>query len=154
MLSDDLVPGEDSGLIEVDGKVLGPLICFDSIYETLTLDSVRDGAEIIVLSTNDSWFYDSAAVRMHLAQASLRAVETDRAVFRAANTGISALIDSDGRVLETIPALEGGYLVGELELSGEITPYVIFGNAFVIISALFVLGVFASESIVKLKRKI
>ena len=154
MLSDDLEPGEGSGLIELGGKVMGPLICFDSIYETLSLDSVRDGAEIMVLSTNDSWFYDSAAGRMHLAQAALHAVETDRAVFRAANTGISALIDSDGRVLKIIPALEGGYLVGELELSNEITPYVIFGNSFVILSALFILGVWGGEIVVKLKRKI
>lgn len=153
MLSEDLIPGEDSGLVDLGGKVLGPLICFDSIYETLALDSARDGAEIMVLSTNDSWFYDSAAGRMHLAQASLRAVETDRAVFRAANTGISALIDSDGRVLEKIPALEGGYLVGELELSNEITPYVLFGNLFVIASALLSFCIFSYGIIGKSNRK-
>lgn len=154
MLGEDIAAGEGSALIEFNGRALGPLICFDSIYESLTLESVRDGAEIIILSTNDSWFYDSAAARMHLAQARLRAVETRRAVFRAANTGISALVDSDGRVVEYLPTLEGGYLIGELEMSSIRTPYVIWGNIFVVMAAIFVAGVFCIEGFVKSRRKI
>jgi apolipoprotein N-acyltransferase len=58
----DLTPGTDPNLIDsVYGK-LGGLVCFDSIYDKLTLDSVRDGAELITLVTNDSWYRDSAAV--------------------------------------------------------------------------------------------
>ena len=99
MLSEDLAPGTDSNVVDTAAGKLGGLICFDSIYETIALDSVRDGAEIIVLGTNDSWFLDSAAVYMHNAQAKLRAVETGRYIVRSANTGISSIIDPSSESL-------------------------------------------------------
>jgi len=96
--SSDITPGEGAQIIEVDGMALGGLICFDSIYEELTLESIRAGAELICLSTNDSWFIDSAALNMHNAQAQIRAIESGRYVARAANTGISTVINSQRSV--------------------------------------------------------
>lgn len=139
MLDEDLSPGADSGLIVYDDMTLGSLICFDSIYEELTRQSVRDGADIIILSTNDSWFFDSAAVRMHNAQAKLRSVESGCAVLRAANTGISSVILPDGTVVDELPALVGGYIVAKVGTKSYDTLYMLIGNIFVYAAAAFIL---------------
>ena len=131
MLGEDLAPGDDSNVADSDVGKIGALVCFDSIYETIILDSVRDGAEIIVLGTNDSWFLDSAAVYMHNAQSKLRAAETGRYVIRAANTGISSIIDPSGRVLDEEPPLVGGYVISDVAARRGATVYSVIGNLLV-----------------------
>ena len=131
MLDYDILEGEDSEVFELDTVSLGSLICFDSIYDPLARDSVRDGAELICLSTNDSWFTDSAALRMHNAQAKLRAAENGRAVVRAANTGISTIISHTGAMEERLDALVEGYVIGEVELREGRTLYNVVGNVLV-----------------------
>ncbi len=137
VLGEDLFPGEGSMLIESEYGSLGSLICFDSIYEELARKSVRDGAEIILLSTNDSWFGDSAALYMHNAQAVLRAVENRRFVVRAANTGISSMISPTGEVLATLMEGETGYLLEEVYMHSDITFYTMVGNVFVALCGLY-----------------
>lgn len=106
--SDDIDPGEGANIIDIGGVGIGGLICFDSIYEELAYDSVRDGANLICLATNDSWFSDSAALYMHNAQAQLRAIENGRYLMRAANTGISTVINPRGEIVEKLdPLVEG-----------------------------------------------
>ncbi|MBQ5771894.1 MAG: apolipoprotein N-acyltransferase [Clostridia bacterium] len=139
MLEDDLTPGTDSNLFSVNGTEVGGLVCFDSIYEVLALDAARDGAELIALGTNDSWFRDSAAVYMHMAQARLRAVENGIPVARAANTGVSALITAKGELVELLPPLEEGYLAGSLTPGGGGTLYTAVGNLFVYLCLAFYL---------------
>lgn len=145
MLGEDLVKGEGTAIYESELGAIGSLICFDSIYEALTLDTVRDGAEILVISTNDSWFLDSVGVRMHNAQAKLRAVESGRYIVRSANTGISSIIDPNGEVLDTKEALVEGYALAEIAAKDGRTLYSYVGNlvvwmsmAFVAISVFFV----------------
>lgn len=132
MLDSDLEPGKDSSPLSVTGGItLGGLICFDSIYETLASDAARSGADIIALSTNDSWFSDSAAVYMHNEQARLRAVETGRPVIRAANTGISSSVDRFGRVNELLEPLVEGIIVTDVSYGGYASLYTLTGNLFV-----------------------
>ena len=133
MLSEDLAPGTDSSVVDTEVGKIGSLICFDSIYEMLALDSARDGAEIIVLSTNDSWFLDSAAVYMHNAQAKIRAVETGRYIVRSANTGISSIITPSGVVLDEEPPLVDGIAIADVAVRNNSTVYSIIGNLFVYI---------------------
>lgn len=130
-LGDDLTPGSDSALFTTEWGKIGSLICFDSIYEMLGLDSVRDGAGLMVISSNDSWFYDSAAVYQHQAQAQLRAIEEGRYVLRAANTGISTVLSPSGRILRWIDPLVDGYAVCEVEFRTEKTLYTRIGNLWV-----------------------
>ena len=127
-LGGNLTAGRYPNIISTDVGSLGALICFDSIYETLTLDSVRDGAQLLLLSTNDSWYRDSAAVYQHNAHAKLRAVETGRWVARAANTGVSSIIMPSGEVTGELEPLVTGNVYGEVYLSDEVTPYVMIGN--------------------------
>ncbi len=120
MLEYDLLPGDDSNLftVEINGVDLniGGLICFDSIYEALAYDSASDGADIICVATNDSWFEDSRAVYMHCAQSRLRAIETGRPIVRAANTGISTVVTERGEVVETLDPLIRGYIINEISV--------------------------------------
>ena len=126
-----IIPGKGAQLMEINGLTVGGLICFDSIYEALALDSIREGAEVIFLSTNDSWFTDSAALDMHNAQAKLRAVECGRYVVRAANTGISSVITPRGDMISTMEILEEGYIMEEIYEKQDTTLYSVIGNAFV-----------------------
>lgn len=130
-LSGSLTAGEDAALFETAHGSIGSLICFDSIYEMLTIDSVRDGAELILVSSNDSWFRDSAAVYQHQAQSQLRAIESGKYFVRSANTGISTVIAPDGELLGWIDPLEEGYAVAEVSMIAETTLYSKVGNLLV-----------------------
>lgn len=138
MLEEDLAPGRDSGLIDWNGMKLGSLICFDSIYESETLQSVRDGADLVILSTNDSWFFDSAAVHMHNAQASMRAIESGRYIVRAASTGVSSVISPTGKVMVELDALKTGYIVEQVSPQSMTTLYSVIGNAWIYLMIAFV----------------
>ncbi len=147
MLQDgsQLTPGTSPALLEESFGTMGGLICFDTIYESLAHDSVAAGAELLVVGTNDSWFFDSAAVYQHNGQAVLRAVENGRALLRAANTGISSIITEKGEILSTIPPLVAGEEVATVNLCRGRTLYNRIGNLFVVLCGIFFLSPFAWE---------
>ncbi len=129
-LAEDIPAGEDSVVFDLELGNVGPLICFDSIYERNALDSMANGAQILAVSTNDSWFTDSRGVWMHHAQSQLRAIETGRWVVRSANTGVSSVINDRGEVLESLAPLKTGYVLEEAYLSDRVTVYSVIGNVF------------------------
>ena len=129
-LDEDIPAGEDSVVFDLAVGNVGSLICFDSIYERNATDSVDNGAQLLAVSTNDSWFQDSRGVWMHHAQSQLRAIETGRWVVRSANTGVSSIINAKGEVLESLDALKTGYVLEEVRLSDRVTVYSVIGNAF------------------------
>ncbi len=138
MLEEDLLAGRESVVIESVSGRIGCALCFDSIYENVIIESVRNGAEFIAISTNDSWFSDSAALDMHNAQARLRAIESGRYVVRSANTGISSIIDPMGNVIKKLGALERGYVISDVSLRDQHTLYAVTGNLFAYICVIFV----------------
>ncbi len=141
MLSSDMTPGEGTELFEIDGiGTVGSLICFDSIYEGLSLDTVREGAELIALGTNDSWFSDSVAIYIHNNQARLRAVECGRYIARAAVTGVSTVISPSGEILAETDLLVEDYAIAKVSLRSTRTLYSYVGNTLVVCSAMFFLG--------------
>ena len=147
MTADDLSAGSGTEIFRLGEGNIGSLICFDSIYEALAIDSVKDGAELICLSTNDSWFTDSRALNMHNAQAKLRAIENDRYMLRSANTGISCIISPTGEILETIAPLTDGFVIGEVELRDTRTLYSIIGNSFIYILIAIAVCIFTFEAV-------
>jgi len=138
LLDRDLGEGTASSVKVYNRTAYGWLICFDSIYETLSTTSVSDGAEIILMSTNDSWFGTSRALYMHTAQARLRAIENLTPVVRAANTGISACIDRLGRVVVSSEPLVEDVLTATLETSGSGSLYSIMGNLFIFLCGVYI----------------
>lgn len=151
MFSDALVPGTSSELFETEHGKIGGLVCFDSIYETLTLSSVRDGANLMILSTNDSWYRDSAAVYQHNGHAVLRAVESGRCFVRAANTGISSVISAKGEIKTYLEPLVDGYVAADVTFSTERTPYSCVGDLIVWLSFAFLAVTAVIEIAAKIK---
>lgn len=138
LLKTDLEFGQSAVVMETDIGRVSPLICFDSIYEDNALDGVRMGAELLTVSTNDSWFSDSAAVYMHNAQSKLRAVETGRYIVRSANTGVSSIISNRGETLEILPPLVDGYVLSDVQIYNHRTLYSYIGNSFVYLCVGFI----------------
>ncbi|MBE6636151.1 MAG: apolipoprotein N-acyltransferase, partial [Ruminococcaceae bacterium] len=151
MLKDPMTPGTDTEIIDTDLCRIGALICFDSIYESSVLETVRDGAQIITLSTNDSWFTDSAGIYMHNNQARLRAIETGKYVVRSANTGLSAIISPSGSVVKDMPIMEEGIITADVYANDGATLYTMIGNSFVYLSGLFAFSPLAVEAYLSLK---
>lgn len=145
--------GEGANVFVLSEGNIGSLICFDSIYEDLTRESVLAGAELIALSTNDSWFTDSAALSMHNAQAQLRAIESGRYVARSANTGISTVISDRGEVIASLEPLVDGMLVEEVEIRSDMTLYTRIGNSFVYLAILGFVALLGEEFFARLQQK-
>jgi apolipoprotein N-acyltransferase len=81
--------------------VSAPIICYESIYGEYVAEYVRKGATLLTILTNDAWWAETPGHRQHLNYARLRAIETRRWIARSANTGISAVIDQKGALIET-----------------------------------------------------
>ena len=109
---------KDKGEIDVGG-----IICIESIYPIFTTAFVRKGAEFLAVVTNDSWYGDTSGPYQHKAISVLRAVENRHAVVRAANGGISCLIDPLGRTLAETSMFERGALVVDVPLNKEVSFY-------------------------------
>ncbi|MCP3065694.1 apolipoprotein N-acyltransferase [Myxococcus sp. K38C18041901] len=93
-----------------DGRVLkvAPLICYDTVFPSHVAEQVRQGADLLVTLSNDSWFTGSPGPRMHLTHAIFRSIETRRPQVRVTNSGVSALIDASGEVLSEIADAQRG----------------------------------------------
>jgi apolipoprotein N-acyltransferase len=80
-----------------NGQGIGILICYESIFPEISRSFVTGGATILANLTNDAWFGYTSAPYQHFQMAVLRAVENRVFLIRAANTGISAIVDPVGR---------------------------------------------------------
>lgn len=108
--SGDLAPGPGPRTLPWDGAIIGPLICFESIFPGEVRELAASGAEILVNATNDDWFGE-AVKPQHLAMSRVRAVENRLPLVRVANTGISAAYDAWGNELAVI---DSGVRAGKL----------------------------------------
>lgn len=96
--SGDFTPGEAPAILRLDGRRFGALICYEGIFPDLSRDLANHGADLLVNITNDAWFGRSGAPGQHLQMGVFRAVEERTGLARAANTGISALIQPTGEI--------------------------------------------------------
>ena len=114
----------------VDGQTIpvGCAVCYESVYGEYYTDYVRKGARAMIIITNDAWWGDTPGYRQHLSYASLRAIETRRAIARCANTGISAIIAPSGEILQPTPWWEPAVIESSIPLRDDITFYVSHGD--------------------------
>ena len=139
IIEDDYVSGNSSEIMEIDGGRLGSIICFESIYPTLSRQSVLDGAELLIEVTNDSWLKDSPAMKQHLAHGVFRSVENGRYLVRSANSGISAVIDSHGKVTNQLDVNEQGIITDTVYFSDSQTLYTKTGDILFPVSCVIIL---------------
>lgn len=144
-------PGAARKLLRAPGlPPAAPLICYEAIFSgAVTPDGSRSaGASVLLNVTNDGWFGNTHGPYQHFAQARLRAIEEGLPLIRAANTGISAIIDPYGRVLESLPLGVAGVLDGRLP---NVAPATIFSRSPILpplmiwLSFLLMIGLFGRE---------
>jgi apolipoprotein N-acyltransferase len=147
----NLTPGEGYVPLRGDHR-LGTVICFESAFPEVARAMARNGAQILVEISNDTWFGRSAAAAQHAAMAPLRAVETRRAFARSTATGISTLVDDHGRIRRQLGLFREGYLLERLPLRGDLTPYVRFGDWPVGVSLLICLALLGRSGVAAFRR--
>lgn len=154
IFNDPLDAGVGSQLFDTEYGKIGSLICFDSIYDTLATESVRDGAQLLTLSTNDSWFSDSAAVYQHNRHAMIRAIENGRYIVRAASTGVSSVFTPTGEMLTEIKPLTKGYSTVTVYALKHQTLYTYIGNVFAYLCVGYTAFLLSYVITLKIKRNI
>ncbi len=140
IIEDDYVSGDSTAIMDIKGGKLGNIICFESIYPSLTRQSTLDGAEILIEVTNDSWLKNSPAMYQHLAHGVFRSVENGRYLVRSANSGVSAIIDSRGNVVSQLDINEQGVIKDTVYFSDEQTLYTKTGDILFPICCIVVFG--------------
>lgn len=118
---------------------LSPLICYEAIFPTRVLDPADRPGWLLNL-TNDAWFGLSSGPYQHFAAARFRAVEEGLPLVRAANNGISAIVDAYGRVVVELGLGRSGVVDGDLPRALPLTPYARFGDAIVLAIGLVLLA--------------
>lgn len=122
--------GDTATLLPVGAHQVSTAICYEIIYPDLVRQFVREGSELLTTITNDAWFGPTSAPYQHFEQASMRAIEEGRYLVRAANTGISGVVDPYGRVLARTDIFQTTTVVGEARLLSVETPYARVGDVF------------------------
>jgi apolipoprotein N-acyltransferase len=142
-------PGTSTSPLRAGRLAMGMLICYESIFPELAQKRVETGANVLVNISNDAWFGRSAAPWQHLELAVLRAVEQQRFLLRATNTGVTALIDPRGRVShktelfqEAAVAVAGVGLITETTLYHRLHGFIEAGAG---LAAMGILGLAAAK---------
>jgi apolipoprotein N-acyltransferase len=123
----DMVPGTRLGLLKLGDTTIGDVICFEVIYDDLIRAVVNQGAQLLVVQTNNATYMGTGQVDQQFAIARLRAMETHRYVAVAATDGISAMIDPNGKVVTRAQKRTQAVLVESVPRLTSITPAVRWG---------------------------
>jgi len=138
--SADVTPGPAPRSVLLPGLIgdgeelpVGIPICYELLFPDLMRRFAGDGARVLLAITNDAWYGRTGAPYQFLVMTAVRAAESGRWIARAANTGVSALIDDEGRVRARTRIFERGLLVEDIEIAAagsEDTFYVRHGDVF------------------------
>ncbi len=118
--------------LEVAGQRVAVNICYEDVFGEEIIRALPQ-ATLLVNVTNDAWYGYSHAAAQHNQISQLRALETGRMMLRATNTGVTSIIDRDGRVVQQLPQHQEGVLTGMAQGYTGSTPYVSWGNAAVLL---------------------
>jgi apolipoprotein N-acyltransferase len=150
----DFAPGDETGRFDIAGLDVATVICFESAFGYEVRPLVRDGAEVIVVSTNNRSYRRSANSAQHLAIGQMRAAETGRPVVQAAISGISAYIDASGRIHGETELFERTRLQGDVTAMRGTTLYVRFGDWIVWASLATVVACIAIDLLRRRRRSV
>ena len=138
----DFRPGSEYTISSLDSHEIATTICYEDVFPGLIRQFTRRGAEIIVNITNDGWFGESSAPYQHLRMSRVRAVENRRYLVRAANTGISAIVDPYGDIVARTLLGTRTILDGDAGYRSDLTVYVRYGDVFAYVMTALVLASF------------
>lgn len=145
---------ERSVLVDpASGARIVPAICYESVFGEHLAAHVRNGGNLIAIMTNDGWWGNSPGYRQHLTFASIRAIETRRAVARSANTGISCFVDQRGVVRERSDWWVPDARRSVVRLNTRITFFVAHGDLIGRAAVAIACGLLIACALVALRRK-
>lgn len=124
----DLTPGDDPGRFEIAAGRLATAICFENTFPDLVREYVDQKTGFVAITTNDSTFLRTSLSEQHVVMSELRAVENGRWVVHAALSGISAIIDERGRVLQRTDLFEQAILRAEVPQASGRTVFNVIGG--------------------------
>jgi apolipoprotein N-acyltransferase len=136
------IPGDRRRILTVPRvPSIAPLICYEIIFPGAAVPAGERAGWMLNL-TNDGWFGTSSGPYQHFQQARLRAIEEGLPLVRAANTGISAVVDPLGRIVRSLPLGSEGVLDAPLPKAISATPYARFGDmpAMLVVAIAFVIA--------------
>jgi len=143
--------GDERGVFFTSDDVrIGTIVCFESVLQETVRDTVWDGADIILIPSNDAYLGEEIRT-MHIAQSVFRAIETRRAVVQVATNGVTAYTAPNGKMI-TVPMNEQTELIAEVYPSDRDTAYKNNGNMWLLVMAL-VLAVDMIRGVVQRRKK-
>ncbi|MGO8757906.1 MAG: apolipoprotein N-acyltransferase [Terracidiphilus sp.] len=119
----------------------GVFICYESVFADEVRHFAANGAEVLVNVSDDGWYGDTSAPWQHLNMARMRAIENRRWLLRDTNNGVTAVIDPEGRVRQSIPRHQTDALPAEYGFRSDVTFYTVHGDLFAWLCAILSLGV-------------
>jgi apolipoprotein N-acyltransferase len=132
----DFSRGTSRAPLDAGGTKLGVFICYESIFPDEVRQFANNGAQVLVNISNDGWYGDSGAYAQHLKQSRMRAVENDRWLLLDTNTGVTAAIDPNGRIVASAPRKTRTALPVSFALSNATTFYTRHGDWFAYLCAI------------------
>lgn len=128
-----------AGIMSSDSGLLGIMICYESLFSSMARYAADEGAALLMVATNDSWFDADSAKKLHLANSVYRAVETGRNVVQAGLNGYTAAIDVQGHLTYSLPSNVSGMLEAKVSFAAEDTPYLRWGYGWLWLSLAIIL---------------
>jgi apolipoprotein N-acyltransferase len=125
-------------VIESKNYRIGCFVCFDSAFDGY--EQASGDSDFLTVVTNDAWFGTGVGPAQHLRQAKLRAVESGKALVRAGNTGITAILDRDGQLLSRVDMERESILCGKVPIYNGKTMFGRIGDAFLLLCAGYLLS--------------
>ncbi len=130
----EFAPGASMVVLPVGEHKINTAICYEVVFPSLIREAVLDGSQLLTTITNDGWYGYSSAPYQHFALASMRAIEQGRYLARAANTGISGVVDPYGRVVQQSAIFEQTGLVETVRILNGRTIYSRIGDTIAYLS--------------------
>ena len=137
--------GTSHAPLQAGGESLGTFICYESIFPDEVREGPLQGAQVLLNISNDGWYGDSGAWKQHLQQTEMRAIENDRWLLSATNTGMTASIDPYGRIVAATPRKVRTALEAPYALSAGTTFYTRHGDWFAFLCAIISIGAVVSR---------
>lgn len=139
----EFTPGAEVKVFDLNGHRLGMMICYEDIIASFGRDLAKLNPHVIINMTNDAWFGKTSEPYLHLSLATFRAVESRKWLLRSTNTGVTAFIDANGRIVSETSIYEPETLSAEVPMmTGGPTPYVMTGDVIGYAGLLGILGLF------------
>ncbi len=138
---DDFTAGSShQPTLSAAGQKLALSICYEDAFGSQQLGVLRQ-ATLLVNVTNNAWYGDSTAPHQHLQIARMRALEAGRYLVRAANDGITAVVDPKGKVVARVAQFKQAVLRADVQPMSGLTPYARIGNYPVVTGCFLLLGI-------------